>query len=612
MQSPVPSVCPSPGDSLQGSRSPSPLPPHPPKSPSPSLLSKAVPSQGIYTQVQPSQQESPRHIARSTVASNPAHHPKVRPWVPPDHIANQRKEFRPKDSRSKDSQSKESRPGPQHQSFNSKHNSTEKSHKDFTHKPEAKNSESITKQRFTSPSKTVSKHPLKQRPSISPKPQARPLPTVDHSIEYNHKSNEPTSVSVHNSTSKSGHSSHFSTLKSSERGPVSKFRDSSQTEANSRSSHSSKNKSFPDTKRSSSKQSSQSRSSPKSRLKLEDNSVSRTGHSQKEQKPRERDREVDSRGRAQGVNLVPTGKEQRHRRLAEEQIIRRRWVRSSEEEEGEEDRRTKEGERERKRKRRREQEAEWRAVQPKQRPHTSQHHTQKECNGPNLEEHRRKKRRWSNEDVSSHPYVTDSSPSPPLSPPSPTPVVKPICPSSSSSSSSFSSSSSSSESDSESSPPRNIAKVPADSTSNKKTVSKSRHEKQDSGSSTYPVRSSLSTPEAEKHSRGRHKLYTLVPFGRTEKSPTIPHRGLKKLVVRIDLCLLGRVPSADELTERQSSSSSLASVKAKEKTAMKHLNHSDQPPGDGRSKRKVSGGEAFLHSMHTIKQLVLHMCSVEN
>ncbi|XP_056321099.1 AF4/FMR2 family member 3 isoform X1 [Danio aesculapii] len=591
VQSPVPSVCPSPGDSLQGSRSPSPLPPHPPRSPSPSLLSKAVPSQGIYSQVQPSQQESPRHISRPSVASNPGHHPKVRPWVPQDHSANQRKELRAKDSRSKDSQSKDSRPGPQHQSFNSKHSSTEKSQKDFTHKLEAENSESTRKQRFNSPSKTVSKHPLKQRLSISPKPQARPLSTVDHSSEYNHKSNEPTALSVNYSTSKSGHSSHFSILKSSECGPLSKFKDSLQREANNRSSHSSKNKTIPDTNRSRSKQTSQSSSSPKPRPKLEDSSVSRTGHSQKEPKPRERDREVNSRSRAQGVNLVPTGKEQRHRRLAEEQVIRRRWVRSSEEEEGEEDRRPEEGERERKRRRRREPEAEWRAVQPKQRPHTSQHHTQKECNGPNLEEQRRKKRRWGNEDISSRPYVTDSSPSPPLSPPSPTPVVKPTHPPSSSSSSSFSFSSSSSESDSESTPPKNIAKVPADSTSNKKTVSKSRHKKQDSGSSSHPERSSLSTPETEKHSRGRHKLYTLVPFGRTEKSPTIPHRGLKKLVVRIDLCLLGRVPSADELTERQSSSSSVSSGKAKEKSSMKHLNHSDQPPGDGRSKRKAENGD---------------------
>ncbi len=165
--SPVPSVCPSPGASFQGSRSPSPLPLHPPRSPSPSLSSTAVPSQGTYPQVQPPQQESPRHIAQPTVASNPAHRPKVRPWVPPDHSANQRKEFRPKDSRSRDSRSKDSRPGPPQQPHHSEHSSTEKSHKDLTHKLEAKNSESTSKQRFNSPSNPISKHSSKKRPTLA-------------------------------------------------------------------------------------------------------------------------------------------------------------------------------------------------------------------------------------------------------------------------------------------------------------------------------------------------------------------------------------------------------------------------------------------------------------
>lgn len=270
--SPVPSVCPSPGDSLRGSRSPSPLFPHPPRSPSPNFSSTAVPIQGTYPQVQSPQQESPRHIAHPT-ASNPAHRPKVRPWVPPDHSSNQRKEFRSKDSRH----------GPLQQPHHSKHSLTEKSHKDLTHKPESKNSESTSKQRFNSPSNPITKHSLKQRPRASPKPQARHSSTTDHSIEHNHRNNEPTGASNHSSTSKSGHSSYFNTLKNSDRGPSSKSRDSAQIEVNNQSSHSSKTKSFPDTKQSRSKQTTQPRSSPKPRVKLGDTPVPRTGHSKKRQ-----------------------------------------------------------------------------------------------------------------------------------------------------------------------------------------------------------------------------------------------------------------------------------------------------------------------------------------
>ncbi len=96
-----------------------------------------------------------------------------------------------------------------------------------------------------------------------------------------------------------------------------------------------------------------------------------------------------------------------------------------------------------------------------------------------------------------------------------------------------------------------------------------------------------------------------MPFGRTEKSPTVAHRGLNKLVVRIDLSLLVRVPSADEITERQSSSSVLSTGKAKEKTSMKHLHHLDQLPGDGRSKRKVRKKKASLYLNNAYKSAIL-------
>ncbi|TRY92202.1 hypothetical protein DNTS_001915 [Danionella cerebrum] len=538
--SPITSICPSPGDSLQGSRSPSPSQLHPPRSPSPGLLSNRGPSQGTYPQGLSLQKESQRHTASTTVQCNSDQHPKVpRTVVLPVQNGD----------KSKDSRSKEFHPGPH---FNSKRNSTEKTHKDLLQKPETKNYEATSKQRY-SHLNPVPKHQLKQRPGVSSKPQGS-------TTESNHRCNDPAALPIHTSKSKSRSSPHFKTLKTSERGLSPKTRDSSQSEGNSRPTHSSKSKSFPDTKQSSSKQTSQN--------------ISTLKHRVKQAEPKLRGREVDSQGRAQGAALVPTGKEQKQKRLAEEQIIRQRWAQNSEEEQEPESRRTEEREREQKRKKWREQEAKWGAVQPKQRPHTnSQHHTQQEFNGHNLEEQQRKKRRLTNGSSTSRQLVIDSSPSSPLSPPSPTPVTKPIIPSSASSSSS--STSSSSESDSDSSPHWNITKVPADSTSNKRT----RLTKQGSSSTAHPS-------EAEKHTRGRHKLYTLVPFGRTEKSPTIPHRGLKKLVVRIDLSLLGRVPSEDEITKIQFSSSE----KANEKT-MKHLHSSHRLPEDSRGKRKAENGD---------------------
>ncbi|KAA0715852.1 AF4/FMR2 family member 3 [Triplophysa tibetana] len=579
--SPVPSVCPSPGESLRESRSPSPLPPHPLRSPSPCFTSSGIPTQDCLTYPQVTQQESPRHTARPTVASNPSHRPKVRPWVPPDHNTDQRKGSRPKDSRSKDT-----RPGPPLQ-HHSKHSLPENSCKNRRHKPEGKGSESTIKQKFNPTSNPKYQSKLNSRPSLSPKQQGKHSSTANHSI-HSPRTGEPTGVSINRSTSKSGHSSHFNTSKSSNRGPALKPKDSSRDRVNSQSSHSSnsssKSKHFSDTKQSSSKPSSQTSSSPRPKVKLADAPVPRSGHPQKHSNPREREREVDSRGKAQGVPLVPTGKEPRQRRLAEEQLTRRRWVQSSDEDEVV--RRREEGERERKRRRTREHETEWQAVQPKQRPHTnSQHHLSVESSRLNPEEQRRKKRRQSNEDLSSRPHVIDSSPSPPLSPPSPTPVIQPKPPSSSSSSSSSSFSSSSSESESESSPPRNVAKVPADSTSGQK-----RHNKQNSGAGGQSNKSNLSTPEADKRGRGRHKLYTLVPFGRSENSPTISNRGLRNLLVRIDLSLLARVPDTNEITERHSSSS-LSSGKINEKTSMRHLHYPEQLPGDGRCKRKAENGE---------------------
>ncbi|KAB5576950.1 hypothetical protein PHYPO_G00204400 [Pangasianodon hypophthalmus] len=577
--SPVPSVCPSPGASLRISRSPSPLPLHPPRSPSPSLTSApASPRIASYTQVH---QESSRRTTQATFTSSPVRQPKVRPWLPPDHNTQRINDSRQKDSR---------QPAlPQH---HSKHNSA---HKETPHKPKSQSSESRSKSR-SSPAPHQSQS--SSRSNLSPKTKTRHSSSTDRSTEH---SNRP-----------SDHKSKLSQSLNSKPKPSPTPKLKAATETNSHSVHSSSSRPPPRpapeiSARSLSKPSSRLSPSTKPKTKSREEAVPCTRTSQKDQKPRDREPDLHSRGKAQGRAPVQTTEAQRHRRLAEEQLIRQRWLRSSEEEEEEEERRKEQGEREKKRRRRKEHNAEWQAVQPKQRPHTnSQHQPQTECSAPEREDQKRKKRRRSSEENSSNPGVIDSNPSPPLSPPSPTPVVHPTrqpFASSSSSSSSFSSSSSS-ESDSEPCRPPNVAKVPADSTSSQRLAPKQKHQQQCRPSE---LRSNDASPDEGQQHPGKHKLYTLVPFGRTEKSTTVSHRGLRNLVVKIDLSLLARVPNTSEVPNKGSSSSSSASssAKAKEKTPMKHQYHQDQETGDAKSKRKAENGEAQRESkrshVHTEK-----------
>lgn len=268
------------------------------------------------------------------------------------------------------------------------------------------------------------------------------------------------------------------------------------------------------------------------------------------------------------------------RRLAEEQLLRRPWIRSlaaeevEEEEEGARERQGGRKETERGKNRRKgEQLNKWPTAQPKQKgPSSIEQHPlpgDSDCQGRT-----RKGGRCEEDKDFSHR----------LSPRSPT---------SPKSSSSFSSSSSPSNSDSESEYQPQTEKVSADSTSHKRLTKKGHQ---------APGRSDASRPKVihpkEINSRhpcegsqtvGRQKLYTLVPFGRSEKAAPTSQRGLRNLVVHIDLCLLKRVPDSTTNSAKKPSSSSSPSVtKDKQREVMKHVQVSETLTKDGKRKRKVN------------------------
>ncbi|KAM9804880.1 LOW QUALITY PROTEIN: uncharacterized protein aff3 [Neosynchiropus ocellatus] len=215
------------------------------------------------------------------------------------------------------------------------------------------------------------------------------------------------------------------------------------------------------------------------------------------------------------------------RRLAEEQLLRRSWIQSSTEEE-EEEALAEERQRRRERKGRRETTSrgqgrhEWRTGKPKQ---SLQGLTER------------------GEDLSV--------------PPSNCPTPDRLSPSSAASS------------DSESEYEARIAKVPADSTSHKR-LRTSHGAKAACGS------------ETSSGVQQKRRLYTLVPFGRSDEASTLSQRGLRNLVVQIDLCLLKRVPDSS------TGSGQPASVSRRDKPAenMKHLSPADAK--DGKRKRRAS------------------------
>lgn len=159
-----------------------------------------------------------------------------------------------------------------------------------------------------------------------------------------------------------------------------------------------------------------------------------------------------------------------------------------------------------------------------------------------------------------------------------------------------SSSSASSTSDSESEYRAPVPKVPADSTSNKR-LSKSRLQ----GPADRPKEADPRGTSLVKTSEGNKKLYTLVPFGRGDKTPAYSQRGLRNLVVQIDLCLLKRVPEspAGSPGKKTPSSSSSSSTKNSQRE-MKQALLSETGTKDGKRKRKVKSGRDFFSASSTI------------
>lgn len=168
-------------------------------------------------------------------------------------------------------------------------------------------------------------------------------------------------------------------------------------------------------------------------------------------------------------------------------------------------------------------------------------------------------------------------PSPPPSR-SPTPHRPPTSPSLSSAPNS----------DSESEYQAPITKVPADSTSYKALPKRGRQSLSRSGADRPKVVLPRG-PTSAHPSEGQQKLYTLVPFGRGEQTTAPSQRGLRNLVVQIDLCLLKRVPDSttSSTLKKPSSSSSLSSTKDKQREAMKHLYVPETVSKDSKRKRKV-------------------------
>lgn len=171
-----------------------------------------------------------------------------------------------------------------------------------------------------------------------------------------------------------------------------------------------------------------------------------------------------------------------------------------------------------------------------------------------------------------------------------------------------SSPSASSNSDSESESQAPAPKVPADSTSNKR-LSKSRLQ----GPADGPKEAHPKGTSSVKPSEGKQKLYTLVPFGRGDKAPAFSQRGLRNLVVQIDLCLLKRVPESPTGSPGKNTPSSSSSSSTKNsQREMKHALASEAGTKDGKRKRKVRSGSELsqLHgpSAHVTQSTPMYVC----
>ncbi|XP_034550095.1 AF4/FMR2 family member 3 [Notolabrus celidotus] len=563
-------VCPSPSGSPRASRSPSPILRDPPRSPSPSLPAPSRvrhhPEVQSQIQTQKIQETNPhRTINRSWIAPLPNTN-KTKPsnsthyQQPQQHTA----KFRPiQDQDQNQSKSKDST------ALNSNHKSRPKpnsnpSCRQISEAPKAKHTSHV-QQLQRSTSNPNSNH--KSRPSI---------PSITQHTPTRAKHVVPTSR-----VTNSGHSAHS---KSTSKAATT----NSDTGLNSKSNPSLDHwvKSFVGTAQSSVHVN--HKKNPQKKPQTKEQEVAHTGN-HPTQKEGRKDRKEDR------LQEKQQGKQERKedKRLAEEQLLRRPWIQSSAEEEEEEEeresvierqRRREETEREDNRRRREQQNRhEWQTAQAKQRlsTNTRQHRPRDDSQNQG----RTKKGGRSQEE-----RELQQEPSTP-----------PLCSSTPHRVSSSPSTSSSSNSDSESEYQVPIAKVPADSTSNKR-LSKTRQQGPGRPDTNRPKVVHHREPTSGDPGEGKQKLYTLVPFGRGEKATAPSQRGLRNLVVHIDLSLLKRVPDSTTSSpvKKSSTSSTASSTKDKQREAMKHLYVPETGTKDSKRKRKLENGVSHRDSKRSI------------
>ncbi|XP_014890144.1 AF4/FMR2 family member 3 isoform X1 [Poecilia latipinna] len=569
--SPVLSVCPSPCGTPRTSRSPSPIPKHPPRSPSPTL---PTPSRGFHYHGGQNQNQS-----HSILTSTP-HRTKIRPWIAPlpgtslkskptSNIHLQPSyQLKPKNHHTQDqvqSQSKLKDFG----GLNSQLNPNQKS----THKP---TSYPRTNQLSNAP-KTKNPTHFDQIQGNQSKPKPRP-PFQQPSQQSPKRTKHLVPTGCETNTAPSTHSTSASkatrnSVTGSTSGPFSNLIHWTKLweATNSNPTHPNHAKT--------------SQRKPQSK---EQEVVQRKPH------PTQAERRIHESKEDRHHHEKQLGKLERKddRRLAEEQLLRRPWIQSSPEEEEEEEERATEQQSGRKntgrgenRRKGEQAKEEWKAV--RQVPSNDKQHRLQES----LDCQRRPKKGRRCEEK--REVIRDQSPL--LSTHSPPPQRPSF---NSSSSSSSSSSTTSSNSDSESECLGSVTKVSAESTSHRR-VTKTGNQAPTRPDTTrpkavHPRRPSSDNPRERQQSEAKQRLYTLVPFGRGEKTPSTAQRGLRNLVVQIDLCLLKRVPDSptDSTGKKLSPSKSSSLMKEKSKEAMKQVYDPETSITDGKRKRKLENGVA--------------------
>lgn len=557
--SPVLSICPSPCGSSRSSRSPSPISKGPPRSPSPTLRG----SSRVHHYLE-SQSQNQAHSRLTTTS----HRPRIRPWIAPTPTTN---------LKNKTTTNLQHHPSHQHRP------KTGPTQVQVQRQSKLKASEALTSNQNISHKSTPNPSSQLSVKQLSDPPRAKNTFHCDQiqGNQSNHKSqpafqpHSPTRSKCSVPFSREIRTAHSSQFQSTSKVTISSGNGSS--------------------------------SKPSPSLihwsKLWDTRASNPVHTNNSQdvqkKPQTKTQEIDQRKShlTQAEEKKAEKKDRHHRekqpgkpekkedrRLAEEQLLRRPWIQSSaeEEEEEEEEERAREHQCEGKEtergenRRKGEQPNKWQTAQAKERGPISV----EQCHLPEGSDYqvRTKKGQRCEEVKDLLPHPSSHSPTPQKQ-------------SSSSSSSSFTSSSNS-DSEVECLPP--IDKVSADSTCHKR-LTKKGHQAPGRPDALrpkviHPKGVNLSHPCEGQETVGKQKLYTLVPFGRSDKTAPTSQRGLRNLVVHIDLCLLKRVPdcTTNPTVKKSSSSASPSLIKDKQREVMKHVQVPETLTKDSKRKRKVN------------------------